>query len=346
MNKLKLRGWFLLAVLVVVTAVLHAGEIHKASETGDADKVRALLTANPQLINSHNAEDDTPLHVAARKGQLAVVKVLLEFNPKLNATNASRLTPLKLAKGFGHREVAQLLEQRGAPEYVIPTPAPQRLEPAPPPEDPEVTRQRMEKAEGIETLTQDTEWVSTNYNYAMQLPAGWKRMSGPGDTANLTVADALRPSRFFGVTVFEAISMQGRLDDKNMAEVERGFFAKGRATKLSTIKMRVAGQPGYELRGALQNGKGTVLVRLVVTSSFVYCVSGTKMEGDVLGDPELVKSLASFRFLKTPQPVGFLSSLGMNSEKAGYWVGYALGASLVVVLLVAGIVVMVRRRSA
>ena len=345
MHTPKSHGWIAFVLCLALTAASHAGEIHKASEAGDADKVRALLTAKPELVNSHDASDDTPLHIAARKGQLAIVKVLLEFKADLNAANANRVTPLKLAKGFGHREVADLLQQNGAQESAVSRPAPRPTVPASPPEDPQAVLRKMEEEAGREPISQATEWTSTNFNYSIQLPEGWKHASGQTDGPGLTVVDALRPTRNIGVMVFDATGKQARLDDKSMAEMERGFFAKGRATRVSSRRLRIAGQPGYELRGAIVNSKGTILLRLVVANGFIYCISGTKLDGDVLDDPQFKQSLESFRFLKTPKSSGPNAALGLNSEKVGYVVGYLLGAGLVVALLVAGIVALVRRRS-
>jgi len=78
---------------------------------------------------------DTPLHLAARKGDLAVVKILLAHGADLKAVNIEReektgpddwmgpappvlggLTPLGVAVKEGHKDVADLLRQHGAQE--------------------------------------------------------------------------------------------------------------------------------------------------------------------------------------------------------------------------------------
>jgi hypothetical protein len=71
---------------------------------------------------------DMPLHVAARKGDVAVVKILLAHGADAKARNAeggdwlgpprpgSGLTPLGVALKEGHKEVADLLRQHGASE--------------------------------------------------------------------------------------------------------------------------------------------------------------------------------------------------------------------------------------
>jgi RNA polymerase sigma factor (sigma-70 family) len=102
-----------------------------AAVTGDAEKARALLEADPSLVHGrgevapehmeymrqHNAHDGwTPLHLAAHYGQLDLVKLLVEHGADMEAIaeNAVGNTPISAA-GFGDRRdiVAYLLE-RGA----------------------------------------------------------------------------------------------------------------------------------------------------------------------------------------------------------------------------------------
>jgi ankyrin repeat protein len=56
----------------------------------------------------------TPLHWAARKGNLDVVKLLLENGANPNAVDNSKNTPLHKAAGNGPTEVARLLLDSGA----------------------------------------------------------------------------------------------------------------------------------------------------------------------------------------------------------------------------------------
>jgi ankyrin repeat protein len=71
---------------------------------------------------------DTPLHLAARKGDVAIVRILLAHGADVEWRNAERrswlaksgpgsgLTPLGVAVKEGHKEVADLLRQHGARE--------------------------------------------------------------------------------------------------------------------------------------------------------------------------------------------------------------------------------------
>jgi ankyrin repeat protein len=57
---------------------------------------------------------DTPLHWAAKNGDLDLVKLLLEIGVNLNAISTSKNAPLHLAAEHGHTEVARLLVDSGA----------------------------------------------------------------------------------------------------------------------------------------------------------------------------------------------------------------------------------------
>ena len=65
----------LLALVLVAFsgALLQAGSIHKAAESGDLETVRAMLEKQPALLGATDERGNTPLHHAAFKGHLEVV---------------------------------------------------------------------------------------------------------------------------------------------------------------------------------------------------------------------------------------------------------------------------------
>jgi ankyrin repeat protein len=94
-------GIICLTVSVVVVD-LRAGEIHNAASVGDLNKVRALMAADPSLVESRDERDRTPLDCACIRNRVAVANFLLDHNANVNVRNYWGQTPLHSANGvFG-----------------------------------------------------------------------------------------------------------------------------------------------------------------------------------------------------------------------------------------------------
>ena len=99
-----------LAVLLVVLAwsrLAFCGEIHDATKAGDLEKVKALLKANPDLVNNKNKDGTTPLHWAAFEGHKDVAEWLLANKADVNAKASDGLTPLHLAASNDKKDVVE-----------------------------------------------------------------------------------------------------------------------------------------------------------------------------------------------------------------------------------------------
>ena len=90
------------------------GNIHDAAESGDLEKVTALLAADPSLVNANDEHGTTPLFKAASEGHSEVVKLLLDKGASVDAKADTGVTPLLLASQNGHLEVVKLLLGKGA----------------------------------------------------------------------------------------------------------------------------------------------------------------------------------------------------------------------------------------
>jgi len=89
--------------------------LYRAAVIGDLAEVKRLVVdcgANPNIQSA--VDGGTPLHVAADRGYLRIVKFLLEHGANPNMKNNYGNTPLHFAATYGHPEVAELLLEHGA----------------------------------------------------------------------------------------------------------------------------------------------------------------------------------------------------------------------------------------
>jgi hypothetical protein len=78
------------------TALHRAAAVYPVPETIEGAK--AILDKEPRLINTQDKNGFTPLHFAARNGNVALVKLLLQKGADLSIKNNAKKTPLELAQ--------------------------------------------------------------------------------------------------------------------------------------------------------------------------------------------------------------------------------------------------------
>jgi cytohesin len=94
----KSMNWKSLTVLLVLFAWcnrIFCGEIHEAAAAGDLAKVKALLKANPDLVNSKDNRGDTPLLWATLRHNTDMMGLLLASNADVNAEDNYGFTLLE-----------------------------------------------------------------------------------------------------------------------------------------------------------------------------------------------------------------------------------------------------------
>ena len=114
-------------------------ELYEAIKTGGLSKVEALLDASPELVNGGGASGMPPLMLALYARQKEIARLLVNRGAELNIWAAAAMgdravlerelatdpaliaqyssdgwTPLHLAAFFGHKELAEVLLERGA----------------------------------------------------------------------------------------------------------------------------------------------------------------------------------------------------------------------------------------
>ena len=89
-------------------------EVLEAAKSGDLGTLRGLVK-NASLANFFDRETHTaPLHLAASRGDLAVVQFLLDKGARVDAEDKDGKNALILAATKGYREMVELLLKRGA----------------------------------------------------------------------------------------------------------------------------------------------------------------------------------------------------------------------------------------
>ncbi|XP_067118441.1 ankyrin repeat domain-containing protein 7-like [Centruroides vittatus] len=84
-------------------------KLHRACWLGKESDVRKCLKSIP--LDIKDDENRTPLHLAAAKGNIAVIEILLEKNPNVNDQDINGKTPLmKAIEGYHEKAVYLLIE--------------------------------------------------------------------------------------------------------------------------------------------------------------------------------------------------------------------------------------------
>jgi hypothetical protein len=96
-------------VALTWSSILFGGEIHDAAKDGDLARVKSLLENKPDLVFSKDEYDATPLHYAAFTGRKDVAELLLAKKADVNGKNNNGATPLHMAAFTGQKDVAELL---------------------------------------------------------------------------------------------------------------------------------------------------------------------------------------------------------------------------------------------
>ena len=88
-------------------------EWESAIRRGDVDIVRKLLDRG-QDINAFDRHGQTAIMLSAHAGHREVVELLIDYRANLNVTAKFGLSALMLAVIAGHTEIARLLARAGA----------------------------------------------------------------------------------------------------------------------------------------------------------------------------------------------------------------------------------------
>jgi ankyrin repeat protein len=106
----------LVAVWMLKPSVVQppTGSFHDAVDEGYLEVVKQHLAASPN-VNAKDVNGSTPLYIAAGRGHKEVAALLIANGADVNAkTNKYGWTPLHRAASEGHKEIVELLIAKGA----------------------------------------------------------------------------------------------------------------------------------------------------------------------------------------------------------------------------------------
>lgn len=86
----------------------------RAARAKEVDQCESMLKAKPELVNSVEAGGYSALHFAAFNGDIALIKVLLEYKPDVDSVNLDQNTPLVMAVKGRQLETIRVLVAAGA----------------------------------------------------------------------------------------------------------------------------------------------------------------------------------------------------------------------------------------
>ncbi|CAJ0552470.1 Ff.00g005480.m01.CDS01 [Fusarium sp. VM40] len=88
----------------------HLEPLHDLCEAGSTSEVRERLQAGDEFVDVLGPRNRTPLHAAAQRGHLEIVKLLVDYGADLTARTFRGRTPEQLADKYQHPLVAAFLK--------------------------------------------------------------------------------------------------------------------------------------------------------------------------------------------------------------------------------------------
>jgi hypothetical protein len=99
-------------LILTVSACGCASPLHKAARTGDITAMKIILSGKVNL--KARSDHKTALHDAVTNGQVEAARLLIDSGADINERAYFRCTPLHFAASYGHVGMVQLLLQKGA----------------------------------------------------------------------------------------------------------------------------------------------------------------------------------------------------------------------------------------
>ena len=92
--------------------------LHTAAKAGNLDEVKALVGGGAD-INAIDENFETALYMAAKKNHVAVVEFLIGKGADVNKSNIKSVTPVCAAAREGNLDVVKVLVEKGSADLTI-----------------------------------------------------------------------------------------------------------------------------------------------------------------------------------------------------------------------------------
>lgn len=108
------RCLLLILFIASLSSTAYTDQIHDAAKNGDLEKMKVLLSSNPDLLNSQDDFGATPLHWAGIRGQVKISMYLIKNGADVNIKENHGAPPLHWAAHCDHTNVIRTLISKGA----------------------------------------------------------------------------------------------------------------------------------------------------------------------------------------------------------------------------------------
>ena len=105
---------FLMLILLLFPTIIYSQNILKAVKYGDVYAVEAAIENGTNVDYRNSEDDDTPLILASRNGNIEIVKLLLDAGADVTLTGFFASTAMRSASDNENWEIVALLEQAKA----------------------------------------------------------------------------------------------------------------------------------------------------------------------------------------------------------------------------------------
>ena len=112
-TRLKSMMVFICAMVLTFSGLAMADPLHDAAKEGNLAEAKRLIEEGDD-VNVKNDRGATPLHFAATRGHKDIAELLISKGADVNAETKTGYTPLHWAAMEDHKDVAELLISKGA----------------------------------------------------------------------------------------------------------------------------------------------------------------------------------------------------------------------------------------